>query len=223
MANIIGDSFFIPSDDNLSGTDSADVITGKGGKDVISARGGNDLVFGGYDSTDNILDGGDTIYCGSGNDTAYGGYGNDVLSGDSGDDRLYGGAGHDVLTGGTGNDVLNGGNGFDVMDALGEVDKLTGGTGNDRFEVIGYKGLLGADKVVITDWNAGGDQDRLMLKGRFSDYSFDMNNGVLNVSRKIFDLAGVVTGKDLVAEVFEGTTMSDAFLSSNVQANLLFV
>jgi Ca2+-binding RTX toxin-like protein len=223
MALIEGDTNWLNFNDDLSGTSSADTIIAKSGKDVVRGGGGNDLIFGGYDSTDNVLDGGDTLYGDAGNDTIYGGYGNDYLNGGTEADRLFGGAGYDTLIGGSGNDTLNGGNGFDLMDPTGEVDSLTGGSGNDRFEVLGYVGLLGSDKAVITDWNAGGAQDRLVLQGKYSDYSFQISGGVLNVSRNIFDIGGVLTGRDLVAQVFEGTTMSDATLSSNVQSNLIFV
>ena len=84
-------------DDNIDGTDYADLVFALGGDDVINVHDGNDCVFGG--SGDDILIGGND------NDTLYGGEGNDVLRAHGGNDILYGGVGNDVLDGGDGTDV----------------------------------------------------------------------------------------------------------------------
>jgi Ca2+-binding RTX toxin-like protein len=96
-------------DDNLTGTEGADIICG-----LLLGGGGNDSLSGG-----------------DGDDALRGGGGNDVLSGGAGNDTLKGGRGSDVLIGGAGNDLLGGGGGADVLNGSGGADRLLGGPGND--------------------------------------------------------------------------------------------
>jgi len=83
--------------DNLVGTDSADVICGGKGDDAIHAEGGNDDIRGGP--------GNDEIWGGRGRDTIDGGPGNDVLRGGRAGDMFYPGRGDtDSVDGGKGPD-----------------------------------------------------------------------------------------------------------------------
>jgi len=66
------------NNDNIQGTDAAEVLSGRLGNDALLGGGGNDLLLGGD--------------------------GNDTLSGGAGDDQLYGGFGTDSLDGGEGSD-----------------------------------------------------------------------------------------------------------------------
>jgi Ca2+-binding RTX toxin-like protein len=85
------------------------------------------------------------IWLGAGRDVYDGRQGvqHGVIHGEDGNDLLIGTAGNDVLDGGNGNDVLIGGSG----------DKLTGGDGTDVFVITG---MVGGQKVTISDF-AGGD------------------------------------------------------------------
>ncbi|MEA3016236.1 MAG: hypothetical protein QOI38_958 [Sphingomonadales bacterium] len=66
-------------DDNIKGTNGADIISGGNGDDFIQGKAGND-----------VLNGDD---------------GDDTLHGDAGDDHLRGGRGNDLIHGGTGTDT----------------------------------------------------------------------------------------------------------------------
>lgn len=78
-------------DDQIVGTEQADVLNGEGGNDVIIANDGNDVVSGG-----------------NGNDFIRGDLGDDVLNGGLGDDVMLGGGGADNMTPGGGNDFADG-------------------------------------------------------------------------------------------------------------------
>ncbi len=90
------------------------------------------------------------------------GSGNDRYEGRDG--LLYGsidaGAGNDVLFGGSANETLTGGIGSDLLSGGAGVDRLQGGAGHDVFHV---RPGDGAD--VITDFTAGGTQDRIDIEG----------------------------------------------------------
>ncbi|BAY76519.1 outer membrane secretion protein [Nostoc linckia NIES-25] len=100
------DIYGTPGNDNLNGTESADIsIFGYGGNDVINGKGGADIIDAGEgDDLVNGGEGGDTILGRGGKDVLYGDGGNDVIYGEAGDDFIWGGAGTDTLLGGTGND-----------------------------------------------------------------------------------------------------------------------
>jgi Ca2+-binding RTX toxin-like protein len=85
-ATIVGTA----GNDEIRGTNNADVIVALGGNDKVSGRGGADTICGGT--------------------------GKDRISGDEGADRLFGEAGEDNLSGGKGNDLLNGGANVDRCD-----------------------------------------------------------------------------------------------------------
>ncbi len=94
-------------EDDLTGTDEADVICGTRVANTITAGGGDD--------------------------TVYGAGGNDYLQGGDGDDEMNGGDGNDRFTGGDGDDTLSGGDGDDHFYLQGEggANKLVGGDGYD--------------------------------------------------------------------------------------------
>ncbi|MBM6579511.1 hypothetical protein ILT44_04895 [Microvirga sp. BT689] len=141
-----------PGNDEITGTDKANVIKAQDGDDVINGLGGNDNLSG--------QNGDDTVYGGAGNDALYGNDGDDYMEGDSGNDRLYGGNGLDILYGGAGNDqlrgedgddmlygddgidMLRGGNGYDLLDGGKGNDKLYGEAGDDRLEGGGGSDII---------------------------------------------------------------------------------
>ena len=85
-----GNTDFLVSIENVSGSRYGDTISGN--------------------AADNSLWGQD------GNDTLSAGAGNDWLDGGTGDDSLQGGAGNDGLSGGEGKDTLDGGDGIDIAE-----------------------------------------------------------------------------------------------------------
>jgi Ca2+-binding RTX toxin-like protein len=124
-------------DDELIGSDTADVVEAGEGDDDVDGGAGDDALDGG--SGDDDLDGG------AGADDLDGGKGIDAIDGGAGADELSGGGGDDVLDGGSGDDVLDGGQGDDVLE---------GGRGADTF-------LLGPGDDVVLDFRPG--VDRLQL------------------------------------------------------------
>ena len=94
-------------EDDLTGTDEADVICGTRVANTITAGGGDD--------------------------TVYGAGGGDYLQGDAGDDEINGEDGIDMLSGGDGDDTLNGGTGNDHFYIGGDAgdNKFVGGDGKD--------------------------------------------------------------------------------------------
>jgi len=130
---VVGD-YFIDYDGNNSieqirfaGGTLWDVATIKALVTIGTA--GDDLLYG-YDSTDDVLDGGlgnDYLWGERGNDTLRGGGGTDSLSGGDGNDILDGGAGDDYLDGDKGNDtyLFGKGSGQDVVYNIDyDIDKL---------------------------------------------------------------------------------------------------
>nr|WP_255490761.1 calcium-binding protein [Spartinivicinus marinus] len=81
-------------DEQLLGSQEADLIKGLGGNDRVFAFNGDDYLQGG--AGDDRLNGGNgSGKTNDGNDTLEGGAGNDVLYGEAGDDHLVGGIGDD--------------------------------------------------------------------------------------------------------------------------------
>ncbi len=76
-------------DDDIKGTNGANIIKTYGGEDRINGRNGNDKLYGGAQD--------DRINGGKGNDSLYGGDGQDRLDGDLGNDKLWGNASADVF------------------------------------------------------------------------------------------------------------------------------
>ncbi|MBC6981698.1 calcium-binding protein [Caulobacter sp. 17J80-11] len=107
---------------------------------------------------------------------------------------VYGGDGNDVLLAGTGSDVLDGGAGADRLSGGSGDDVMTGGAGDDRFHFE-----VGGGSDVITDFSAGGDEDRIDVTGY---------DGYLSVQQQ---------GADTLV-VFSA---ADSILLRNVQASAL--
>lgn len=193
-------------DDNLLGTQCADVIDGKGGHDSVDARDGDDLIFGG-EGDDYIVAGAgnDIVYAGIGNDIVFGGTGNDVifggdghdrLFGEQGDDTIHGEAGDDHISGGDGNDVLLAGIGNDILEGDAGNDTLDGGEGNDNLQ-----GGLGND---------------VLLAGSGDDAAFGgAGNDVISDGAGKDDVHGgngddyVVAAMDAVADIYSGDDGED--------------
>lgn len=137
-ATITGNS----GDNEIRGTEHADVIYAGGGNDEIDGRGGSDVICAGA--------GNDEVIADWGFDTITGEGGNDQISGDKGYDAIYVGAGENSASGGDGTDVLTGG---------GDDDRLRGGDGND--ELYGLEGdddLAGKEHLDMLEGGAGNDR-----------------------------------------------------------------
>jgi Ca2+-binding RTX toxin-like protein len=172
------------SDDNISGTEGADVIHAREGNDWVTALGGNDRVYG--------EDGDDFLIGNAGNDIIDGGTGNDTIWGGNGADTLFGGGGRDLIEGGFGADYIDGGFGFDTASyetarAAVTVSLAIGGpqatgAGNDTLNDI--EGLYGSryadtlvgdgeanvlDGFVGADFMAGGAGDDLYMVDNAGD------------------------------------------------------
>ncbi len=197
------------SEDEIVGTDAAEVIVTLGGHDIVYGFGGDDYIdLGpGWDAVVQRSYGGDQTWAEfEGNDTLLGGTWDDELRDFIGANEIYGGddddtldaidavpgAGvsegpnvADVLDGGTGNDYLQGDNG----------DTMTGGEGYDRFFVRSEAVLVpGTDvydyldePVIITDFDA--QSEHLML-----DFLWEGQLGTFQVS----DIDQRVEGSNLI-------------------------
>ena len=170
--------------DSMLGTAANDTLSGGAGNDTLDGAGGNDRMIGGTgndayhvrQADDAVVEdasaGTDLVHAyvdamlssnvenmnlrtaapinGTGNALANnisGNSGRNSIDGKAGNDTLYGAEGDDRIIGGTGNDLL------------------TGGTGNDLFI---FKAGDGND--IITDFVAGGSDDRLQISG-YAKYS----------------------------------------------------
>ena len=107
-------------DDNIEGTDAAEVISGSVGDDTITGAGGDDIIFGN-----------------GGNDLLFGGDGNDELHGGDDDDQLIGGDGADKLFGDGGDDVLVGDDVDFITPTDGTADIVED---NDQDQLVGGDG-----------------------------------------------------------------------------------
>ncbi|MBC6981701.1 calcium-binding protein [Caulobacter sp. 17J80-11] len=195
--------------DRLTGGAQGEIFYGEDGDDAINAGGGDDFVDGGRGS--DILDGGagfDILSYMEATtavvlDLAAGtadGPGHDTIRnferviGTAYDDRLTGSAKADVLEGGYGDDVISGGGGGDTL--LGDVgnDVITGGAGDDRFVFS-----LGDGQDTVTDFQAGGAEDRL----------------------DVYGYAAYLELRQVGADTLVVLSASDSILLNNVQASAL--
>lgn len=165
--------------DSMLGTSASDTLSGGAGNDTLDGAGGSDRMLGGTGNdgyyvrqtgdvvVENAGEGTDLIHAyvsttmaanienmnlrtaawinGTGNglsNNISGNSGVNVIDGKGGSDTIYGAEARDTIIGNTGN------------------DKLTGGTGNDLFV---FRAGDGDD--VITDFVAGGTDDRLQIFG----------------------------------------------------------
>jgi Ca2+-binding RTX toxin-like protein len=219
--------------DKLYGGDGQDSLYGGNGNDKLYGDGGNDLLEG--------QSGNDNLYGGDGNDRLFGGAGADELRGDSGNDVLYGddsntstSGGNDTLIGGAGNDQLFGRYGEDSLKGQSsssllsafEKDVLTGGAGQDTFVVADlyrHGGLN--DYAHITDWAAGGVNDRLdVAPGIITLFQVDSNTFEVFQATRTSTLLGFgdPISNELVARIDSGSsTLINADLEASIRAGLI--
>ena len=145
-------------DNEIIGTNSADVLRGLGGNDTLRGLGGNDQLFG--DLGDDIL---------------FGGAGNDQLFGGGGEDSLFGGEGEDILSatwmapfalalGFNPDEILiDGGDGIDTAILLGQ-EALSGATNLSVNINLGDETSLQSGFIVkgIENLTTGNGSDRLI-------------------------------------------------------------
>ncbi|MHB0985580.1 MAG: Ig-like domain-containing protein [Sulfuricella sp.] len=167
-SQVVSQTPFSPSGEELNGTDGNDLILGKTGNNIINAGagddvvmedGGNDFIDGG-DGNDTIYAGADTdlVIAGAGDDVVFAGLANDMLLGGDGHDALFGEGGNDVIFGGKGNDLVSGDSGNDVLSGDAGDDQVYGGSGNDAlFGGAGNDELAGMDGYDRLDGGTGND------------------------------------------------------------------
>ncbi|WP_299831317.1 calcium-binding protein [uncultured Roseobacter sp.] len=170
-------------DDDVIGTEDANVMWMGAGEDTVYGFGGNDSIKG--HAGDDLLvagSGADSVYGGDGDDRLYGeghndllsgGDGNDTMNGGKGNDLLYGGDGNDRMLGDRGNDTLEGGDGHDDIDAGSGDDMIVAGNGNDTIrggrgndtihtgdglDVIHFEDFVDGAIDTIYDLNVWGDE-----------------------------------------------------------------
>jgi Ca2+-binding RTX toxin-like protein len=165
---VVSQSPFSPSGEELNGTDGNDLILGKTGNNIVNAGagddvvmedGGNDFIDGG-DGNDTIYAGADTdlVIAGAGDDVVFAGLANDMLLGGDGHDALFGEGGNDIIFGGKGNDLVSGDGGNDVLSGDAGDDQVYGGSGNDAvFGGVGNDELAGMDGYDRLDGGTGND------------------------------------------------------------------
>ena len=159
--------------DQLAGTDEANILLGGDGEDRLNGRGGLDRLEGGRN--DDLLAGG------TGQDILAGGDGNDGLDGGTADDSLDGGAGDDLASYATRTATVR-------VTLDGEPDDGVAGE-NDRIKtnVEGVAGGGGADRLdtrdgVAGDVSCGGGRDDLMAdRNDRVDADCEQVNGVFGV------------------------------------------
>ena len=147
VENVLGG----PRDDELTGSDAANLLDGGKGDDTLDGLAGDDVLRGGTDDT-----GGDNLIGGPGNDRLSGEGGDDSLSGEAGDDKLWGGGGTDDLNGGAGDDLAEGEGGSDVVDGGPGADIVNGG-GIVLIGADGKDDLLGGSGPDILHGGRGDD------------------------------------------------------------------
>ena len=174
--NVVGNA----ANNDLSGTNSADLINGFAGNDTLNGLAGNDSINGGG-GADRLLggQGNDTLNGNAARDTIIGGAGNDLIAGGADFDRLEGNFGDDTLNGGNGNDTIFGGIGFDVVNGGNNNDVINGNDGDDLLN-----GDAGRDRIFGSDGQDtidGGEGIDTVLGGNDND-SIDgaQGNDILN-------------------------------------------
>ena len=111
---------------------------------------------------------------------AAGGTGNDLLYGSSFSDFFRGGMGNDTIYAYGGNDVVRGGAGSDLVSL---------GAGDDTLYYT-FDQLQNGDIDTVTDFNTGGDVDKLAIQadrvggsGNFS--SLDFSGNILSITDSV--------------------------------------
>jgi Ca2+-binding RTX toxin-like protein len=172
--------FGTAQDDELTGTEHADLIFGRAGDDLLKGGDGIDLLFGGAGNDTYIVDRSDTVFefADRGTDAVVAGFSyqlgshleNLTLSGTGdingtgnvADNLILGNAGSNILTGGAGDDTLDGG--FGGEGGVFGVDIVLGGAGDDKLifdpddlnaegptEALRYEGGTGIDTLVFAE------------------------------------------------------------------------
>ena len=181
------ENFILGIDDDVEGTNEADLILNLGAENV-AAGAGDDVYLGG--GTGAVVDGG------AGDDRLLGGTGDDVLQGGDGDDLLNGGFGDDKLRGGNGEDQLFGGNGNDALDGGADDDEVYGGAGDDHLG-----GGAGNDTIV-----GGSGNDTLTGAAGSDTYLFFGDFGE-DIVKERLNLTGSAEADELK---FDGFSADDA-------------
>ncbi|MFC1385690.1 MAG: calcium-binding protein, partial [gamma proteobacterium symbiont of Clathrolucina costata] len=215
-------------DDDLTGTDVADLLEGRAGDDRLHGGAGDDTLTGGA--------GYDWIYGNDGNDRLDGGEGDDKLWGHAGDDHLISGEGggqwDQQLFGGDGNDILECQGGFCQGNAGDDTYIHTAGQGHvwianadpdgsgfDELllhgivstDVARKRGLLSRENDLVLSYVVDGGAERITIHGYFN------RNGtsVQALDRITFD-DGVSWEFDAVyAEVRQATEGQDNFYADS--------
>ncbi len=172
-------------DDDVTGSNVANLLDASGGNDTLLGHDGEDTLFGG-EGNDNLNGGGqsDAIYGGEGEDLLYGGSGADYLEAGADDDIVFGGSGGDTIWSDRyswtnpndyGDDYVFAGNGNDNVSSSGGNDYVDGGSGNDTVSAgLGNDTVRGGHGV--DDLNGGSGIDEV----DFSDISADWHIDLLN-------------------------------------------
>lgn len=158
------------SNDSMLGTSANDTLSGGAGNDTIDGAGGSDRMVGGTgNDVYYVRQTGDVIVenAGEGTDLVHA-YVNTTLAANVENMNLrtaasINGTGNGLannISGNSGKNVIDGKGGNDTIIGNGGSDKLTGGAGNDLFV---FRAGDGDD--VITDFVAGGTDDRLQIFG----------------------------------------------------------
>jgi len=214
-----GDDFLDAVDDNdwssLSG-----IFIGGAGNDTVSFQGmhggGGTLNFSlAVTGIQNITTTATGAFIGVEN--VIGSLTNDSITGDGAANRIEGDDGRDTLNGGDGDDVLIGG---------AQDDTVTGGAGNDTFVFNAADNFDHGN--IITDFTAGGTEDRIVAYGatgytlwqQGADVLVGFNNGVDVLLKNVQvgdltaadiqlpDAASVINGTES-GETLNGTTADD--------------
>ena len=190
--------------DDITGTDGADIIYGDFEGVVEAVGDGNDYIRG--------LGGDDEIYGGSQGDYIFGGDGDDTIDAGNGYDYVDGGDGDDTIRGGNGEDVIVGGDGDDTINAGNDRDRVFGGDGDDLIEGGGFDdavdiiyGEAGDDEIYIAaggdNYLYGGTGDDIIRGG----YHNDEIRGGLGNDRIIMERSGSNDAETLFIATATGT------------------
>ncbi|MEG4340259.1 Ig-like domain-containing protein [Microcoleus sp. D3_18_C2] len=235
--------------DELLGSDAANIFEGKSGddnlyggadNDIINGNQGNDFIAGGKDEDTLYGDEGSDIVLGeSGNDLIFGGKGNDFLHGREGIDIIYGNKDDDFIDGGKDNDTLYGGKGNDILlgsqgddNLFGQLgsDTICGGEGNDLIngdegaDILG--GCAGNDTLF-----GGADNDTLtggkgndLLDGGMGNDSLIGGSGndifALTTGEGFDIIADFTLGQDLIG-LSGGLSFGQLEITQNTQGTII--
>ena len=143
---------------DLDGTEGADVIVAGDGQDEIDGQGGDDVICAGDGdgARQNDVNDDDSVQGGAGADTVNGGSGNDAIDGQGGDDTLFGDdeqASDGYISTA---DEIHGGDGDDEIDGRADQDIVRGEDGEDTITSRG-------DGVIPSFGGEGGGQQAITI------------------------------------------------------------